>query len=120
MAAVNSSGVLQAFSSTPAALAASFQFMCTNRSSSSNTARAAPADDFKSAFAQAEAASKQAIALKAAWSTTASELAAAQKAAAAGHYDQAVALARQAEALAKASMAQAREQETAWTQAVIH
>lgn len=83
-------------------------------------ALAASADDFKSAFAKAEAASKQAVALKAGWTTTASELAAAQKTAAAGNFDQAVAQARQAEALARASMAQAKEQETAWTGAVIH
>jgi hypothetical protein len=83
-------------------------------------ALAASADDFTSAFAQAEAASRQAITMKAGWTTTASELEAAQKAAASGLYDQAVALAHHAEALAKASMAQAREQETAWSGAVIH
>ena len=83
-------------------------------------ALAASADDFKSAFAQAEAASKQAVSLKTGWTTTAGELIAAQKAAEAGDYDRAVALARHAEALAKASVAQADEQETAWTQAVIH
>ena len=47
-------------------------------------------------------------------------LKAAQTAAAAGKYDEAVKHAQQAEALANASIAQAKEQETAWKQAVIH
>ncbi len=81
---------------------------------------AASADDFNSADAEAEAAREQSLALKAQWTTTESELKAAQKAAESGDYDQAVALARHAEALAKASMAQAKEEQAAWTQAVIH
>ena len=44
---------------------------------------------------------------------------AAQAAAAAGKFDDAVKLANDAEALANASIAQAKEQETAWTQAVV-
>ncbi len=80
---------------------------------------AASADDFKAAFAKAEAASKQAAAMKTQWTTTASELKAAQKAADGGNYDQAVELARRAEALANASIAQANEQAKAWTEAVI-
>jgi hypothetical protein len=80
---------------------------------------AASADDFKSAYAAAAAANKQAGALKNQWTTTADELEAAQTAAAVGRYDEAVAHAQQAEALAKASIAQAKEQATAWKQAVI-
>jgi hypothetical protein len=81
---------------------------------------AASAGDFKAAVAKAEAANKQAAALKNQWTTTADALKAAQAAAAAGHYDQAVKDAQQAEALANASIAQAKEQATAWKQAVIH
>ena len=80
---------------------------------------AASADDFKAAYAKAEAAEKQAGALKNQWTTTESELKAAQAAANAGNYDEAVKRAQQAEALANASIAQAKEQVTAWTQAVI-
>ncbi len=82
-------------------------------------ALAASADDFKAAFAKAEAANKQAVAMKTAWSTTAAELGAAKKAGDAGRYDEAIDLARKAEALANASIAQAKEQATAWTQAVV-
>jgi hypothetical protein len=82
-------------------------------------ALAASADDFKAALAKAEAANKQAGALKNQWTTTASDLKKAKAAAAAGKFDDAVKLAQQAEALAKASIAQAKEQETAWTQAVV-
>jgi hypothetical protein len=71
--------------------------------------------DFKSALAAAEAANKEAGALKNQWTTTAQQLAAArQAAAAAGDFDKAASLAKLAEALAKASIAQAKEQQEAW------
>jgi hypothetical protein len=76
--------------------------------------------DFDSALAAALAAEKEAGALKNRWTTTEQTLAAAKKAAAAGDFDAAVKQARQAEALAKASIAQAKEQDTAWKAAVIH
>jgi hypothetical protein len=82
-------------------------------------ALAASADDFKAAYAKAEAANNQAAALKNQWTTTDTEMKAARAAAAAGNYDEAVKHAQQAEALANASTAQAREQEKAWIQAVI-
>jgi hypothetical protein len=75
--------------------------------------------DFKSAMAAAEAADKDAAALKNQWTTTAQSMAAARKAAAAGDYDDAVDAARHAEALAKASIAQAKEQQEAWRAAII-
>ena len=81
-------------------------------------ALAANADDFQAALAKAEAANKQAGAIKNQWTTTTGTLKAAQ-AAAAGKFDDAVKLANEAEALANASIAQAKEQETAWTQAVV-
>jgi hypothetical protein len=82
-------------------------------------ALAASADDFKAVYAKAEAANKQAGALKNQWTTTASELKAAKKAADAGKFDDAVKLAQQAEALANASIAQAKEQEKLWPEAVV-
>ncbi|MGE3876610.1 MAG: hypothetical protein AB7F74_26950 [Parvibaculaceae bacterium] len=82
-------------------------------------ALAASADDFKAALAKAEAANKQAGALKNQWTTTASALKAAKKAAESGNFDEAVKRANQAEALANASIAQAKAEETAWTEAII-
>lgn len=84
-----------------------------------SAALAASADDFKAAFAKAEAANNEAGAHKNQWTTTAKELKAAQAAAAAGKYDEAVNDAQQAEALANASVAQAKEQATAWKKAVV-
>jgi hypothetical protein len=82
-------------------------------------ALAASADDFKAALAKAEAANNQAGAIKNQWTTTAGALKAAKAAADAGKLDDAVKLAEHAEALANASIAQAKEQEAAWSQAVI-
>jgi hypothetical protein len=75
--------------------------------------------DFKTALAAAEAAEQDAGALKNQWIPTEQALAAAKKAAAAGDFDTAVAQAKEAEALAKASIAQAKEQQTAWKAGVI-
>ncbi|MGC1778448.1 MAG: hypothetical protein WBB34_10910 [Xanthobacteraceae bacterium] len=80
---------------------------------------AAPADDFNAAYAKAEAAEQQAGALKNQWTATQAELKSAQAAAKAGNYDEAVKHAQAAEALANASIAQAKEQAAVWTQAVI-
>jgi hypothetical protein len=82
-------------------------------------ALAASAEDFKAAYAKAEAANKQAGALKNQWTTTAAELKAAKAAGDAGKFDDAVKLAQQAEALANASIAQAKEQAKIWPQAVL-
>ena len=81
---------------------------------------AATQADFDAALAAAQAAEKDAGALKNRWTTTEDVLAAAKKSAAAGDFDAAVKQAQQAEALAKASIAQAREQDTAWRLGVIH
>ena len=80
---------------------------------------AASADDFKAAYAKAEAAVKQAHALKNEWTTTGKEMKAAKKAADAGKFDEAVKHAKEAEALANASIAQAEEQKKLWKDAVI-
>jgi hypothetical protein len=76
--------------------------------------------DFDTAIATAQAAEKDAGALKNQWTTTEQALAAAKNAAAAGDFDGGINQARQAEALAKASIAQAKEQDTAWEAGVIH
>jgi hypothetical protein len=80
---------------------------------------AASAEDFKAAYAKAETANKQAGAIKNQWTTTFAELKAAKKAADAGKFDDAVKLAQHAEALANASIAQAKAEKTAWTAAVV-
>jgi hypothetical protein len=70
--------------------------------------------DFKAAYAAAEAANKEAEALRNQWTTTAAALAAAKKAADAGDFDAAVASSKEAEALAKASIFQATSEKTLW------
>ncbi len=87
--------------------------------SASGAALAANADDFKAALAKAQSADKQAGEIKNQWTTTASAITAAEKAAAEGKFDDAVKLAEHAEALANASIAQAKEQATAWSKAVV-
>lgn len=71
-------------------------------------------DDYKAAYAAAEAANKEAGKLRNQWTTTATTLAAAKKSAEAGGFDKATALAREAEALAKASIFQATSEKTRW------
>jgi hypothetical protein len=77
-------------------------------------ALAASEADFKTAFAAAEAAEKEAGALRNQWTTTEAALAAAKKAASAGDFDAAVASAKEAEALARASMFQATSEKERW------
>jgi uncharacterized protein with ATP-grasp and redox domains len=77
-------------------------------------ALAASEDDYKTAFAAADAAEKQADAVRNKWTTTEAQLAAAKKAAAAGNFDAAIAAAKEAEALAKASVFQATSEKDRW------
>lgn len=70
--------------------------------------------DFRAAYAAAEAANKDAAGLRNQWTTTAATLAAAKKAAEAGNFDEAVAQAKEAEALAKASIFQATSEKDRW------
>ena len=72
--------------------------------------------DFKAAYAAAEAANKQAGALRDRWTVTVTALSDARKAADSGDFDRAVASSQEAEALAKASIFQAtNEKDTnAW------
>ena len=81
---------------------------------SSVCAFAATEADYKAAYAAAEAANKEAAALRNQWTTTAATLAAAKKAAAEGNFDSAVAASKEAEALAKASIFQATSEKTLW------
>jgi hypothetical protein len=75
--------------------------------------------DFDTAFTAAQTAEKEAGTLKNQWIPTEQALAAAKKAASAGDFDTAIDQAKQAEALAKASIAQSKEQDTAWKAGVI-
>jgi len=77
-------------------------------------ARAASEADYKTALDEAEAAEKQADQLRNKWTTTEAQLVAARKAAAAGDFDAATAAAREAEALAKASIFQATSEKERW------
>jgi hypothetical protein len=70
--------------------------------------------DFKTAYAAAEAANKQAGALRNQWTVTAAALADARKAADAGDFDKAEASSKEAEALANASIYQATSEQERW------
>ena len=71
-------------------------------------------DEFKAAYAAAETANKEAGKLRNQWTTTAVTLAAAKKSAEAGDFDKATMSAKEAEALAKASIFQATSEKTRW------
>jgi hypothetical protein len=75
---------------------------------------AASEADFKAAYAAAEAANKEAGSLRNQWTTTAATLAAARKAADGRDFEAAVAAAKEAEALAKASIFQATSEKERW------
>ncbi len=82
--------------------------------SGASSALAASEADYKTAYAAAEAANKEAAGLRNQWTTTAAALNAAKKAADAGDFDAALASANEAEALAKASTFQATSEKTRW------
>ena len=75
---------------------------------------AASEADYKAAYAAAETANKEASSLRNQWIPTATALAAAKKAGDAGDFDTAVEAAKEAEALAKASVFQATSEKTLW------
>ena len=87
--------------------------------SAATTALAATDADFKAAYAAADAANKEAGSLRNQWTVTATALTDAKKAAGAGDFDKAVAAAKEAEALAKASVFQAKSEKEAWKDEVI-
>ena len=76
--------------------------------------------DFRAAYAAAEAAEKEAGRLRNQWTVTAAALADAKKAAESGDFDQAISSAKEAEALAKASIFQATSEKEAWKNLEIH
>ena len=80
---------------------------------------AASEADFKAIYQAAETAEHNAGALHNRWTTTEALLTAAKKAAAAGDFDAATAAAEDAEALAKASIFQARSETERWKDAEI-
>ena len=75
--------------------------------------------EFKAAYASAEAAEKEAGSLRNQWTATETNLAEARKAAAKGDFDSAVLAAKEAEALARASIFQALSEKEAWKERVI-
>jgi hypothetical protein len=83
-------------------------------SAAATSLQAATEADFSVAYAAAEAANKEAGALRNQWTTTAAALSAAKKAAAEGNFDSAVAASKEAEALAKASIFQATSEKGRW------
>jgi hypothetical protein len=85
-----------------------------------SSALAASEADFKAAYASAEAAEKEAGTLRNQWLPTETALAAAKKAAASGDFDAATAQAKEAEALAKASIFQATSEKERWKDMEIH
>jgi hypothetical protein len=78
------------------------------------SALAATEADYKAALSAAEAANKEAAGLRNQWTVTAAAIAAAKKAAEAGDFDKAIASSNEAEALAKASIFQAKSEKTLW------
>ena len=82
-------------------------------------ALAASEADFKAALAAAEAVEKEAGGLRNQWITTEATLSAAKKAAEKGDFDAATASAKEAEALAKASIFQATSEKERWKDAEI-
>lgn len=80
---------------------------------------AASQQDFDTAFAAANAKAKEAAAAKNVWPQTGAALAGAEKAAQAKKWDQAVDLAKQAEALAEASLYQTHSEAKLWKDAEI-
>jgi hypothetical protein len=71
--------------------------------------------DFRQAYAAAEATEKGARALRNQWTATEAALAEASKAAGKGDFDRAFSAAKEAEALAKASIFQAAREKEIWT-----
>lgn len=84
-----------------------------------SAALAASAQEANDAYAAAKALSDKAAANKNQWPATATALAAAKAASEAGRTDEALAKAKEAEALARASIDQTEREKTAWKDAVI-
>ncbi len=81
---------------------------------SSTSLAASTESDFRQAYATADAAEKEAGRLRNQWLATEAALTDARKAAEKSDFDSAVAAAKEAEALAKASIFQATSEKDAW------
>ena len=81
---------------------------------------AASEADYTAAYAAAQTAEKEAGSLRNQWLTTETALKAAKAAADKGDFDAATASAKEAEALAKASIFQATSEKDRWKDAEIH
>jgi hypothetical protein len=79
----------------------------------------APADAFKTAYAAAQAANKKAGDLRNQWTVTSTSLGAAKTAADGSDYETAMRLAKEAEALANASIAQTEREKNLWKESEI-
>jgi hypothetical protein len=79
----------------------------------------APADAFKTAYAAAQAANKKAGDLRNQWTVTSTSLGAAKTAADGGDYETAMRLAKEAEALANASIGQTEREKNLWKESEI-
>ena len=86
----------------------------------STTSAASTEADFKAAYAAADAAEKQAGLLRNQWLAAEAALTEARAAAEKGDFYQAVTAAKEAEALAKASIFQATSEKAAWKNLEIH
>ncbi|RTL50653.1 MAG: hypothetical protein EKK40_11035 [Bradyrhizobiaceae bacterium] len=84
-----------------------------------SSAYAETAETFGAAYAKAEAANKKAGELRNQWTTTGAALKDAKKAADGGDFDAATNLAKKAEALANASIAQSQREDKLWTESEI-
>ena len=91
----------------------SLVFMLVVASATSALAAGSEAD-FKIAYAAAETANNEAGRLQNQWTVTAEALADASRTADKGDFDHAMAAAKEAEALAKASIFQAKNEKDAW------
>ena len=86
-----------------------------------NAALAASSEaDFRAAYAAADAAEHEAVRLRNQWIATEAALAEAKKAADNRDFDRAISAAKEAEALAKASIFQATSEKAAWKHLEIH
>jgi hypothetical protein len=90
-------------------------WLVTAMMSAESAAVAANAEaDFKAAYAAADAAEEEAGRLRNQWTATEAALAEARKAAGKNDFDRAAAAAKEAEALARTSIFQAKDEKEAW------
>ncbi len=89
------------------------------RSASVSASGSVSAADYQAAYAKAQQTANQAQSMHGAWTVTGDALKKAKQAAQEQQFDQAAQWARRADALAQASIRQAKEQRTSWHEAVV-